>query len=105
MTTQISLKGRAVLAAAVSAMLCVPSTVLAGRYDGLVKGLDEFVGGAASIKRNDSDAFVAVGQNGNRFRMDLTGHGDKPHFHLEVPGAHGRHVDAPGVNHRNYFKE
>ena len=81
------------------------ATAAAGRYDGLVKSLDEFMGSAAAVKRNDTDSFVAMGENGNRFRMDCTGHGDKPHFHLEVPSASGRHSDAPGVAHRNYFKQ
>lgn len=82
------------------------SNAFAGRYDGLVHSIDEFVGGAAAVKRNDGDAFVALGENGNRFRMDYSGHGDKPHFHLEVPGSgNGKHVDAPGTNHRNYFNK
>lgn len=82
----------------------IPAISFAGRYDGLVKNLDEFMGGAAAIKRNDANSFVALGENGNRFRMDYTGHGDKPHFHLEKPSGNGGHTDAPGLNHRNYFK-
>ncbi len=95
-----------VLITSLTLSLISATNVTAGRYDGMVKSLDEFMGGAASIKRNDN-SFVAVGTNGNRFRMDYTGHGDAPHFHLEVPssGDKGGYADAPGVAHRNYFKQ
>lgn len=106
MNTRYSINGMPlVLLASLQLTLLSPSAAHAGRYDGLVKGLDDFMGGAASVKRNDTDGFVALGDNGNRFRMDYTGHGDKPHFHLEVPGSNGKHIDAPGVAHRNYFNE
>lgn len=106
MTVHYSLnKLSAVLASTLVLGSLMASSAYAGRYDGLVKGIDEFMGGAAAVKRNDADSFVALGENGNRFRMDYSGHGDKPHFHLEVPSSNGRHVDAPGVDHRNFFKQ
>ena len=83
----------------------LPTASYAGRYDGIIKHLDEFMGGAAIIKRSDSRGFAAVGSNGNRFRMDYDGHGYPPHFHLEVPKPSGGHMDAPGSQHHNYFKE
>ncbi len=92
-------------AIAVGVLSSLPASAIAGRYDGIVKGIDDFMGSAASVKRNDNDAFVALGDNGNRFRMDYSGHGDKPHFHFEVPSTNGKHVDAPNTQHRNYFKE
>lgn len=76
-----------------------------GRYNGIVRQLDNFMGNGASIKKADEARFVAVGKNGNRFRMDYTGHGDKPHFHLETPRPNGRYKPATGTNHREYFKE
>ena len=93
------------VAIAFGLLATLPTNAIAGRYDGIVKGLDDFMGSAASVKRNDNSAFVALGDNGNRFRMDYSGHGDKPHFHFEVPSANGKHVDAPNTQHRNYFKE
>lgn len=77
---------------------------LAGRYDGLVKAIDDYMGGGAVVKRSDDDSFVLLGENNNRLRMDHSGHGDKPHFHLEELNERGRYKPAPGTDHRNYFK-
>ncbi len=81
------------------------SVVHAGRYDGLVRQLDDFMGGGASIKHSDDTKFVSVGGNGNRFRMDYDGHGDRPHFHLETQRPNGEYGPAPDSSHREYFSE
>jgi len=56
------------------------------------------------VARSDSKGFVAVNKNNTqRFRMDIEGHGDNPHGHLQVyDSKSGRWIDATD-DHRLYF--
>jgi hypothetical protein len=56
------------------------------------------------IKRADQKGLVAMSKDGTRrFRMDLEGHGDAPHGHIEVfDPQRQRWIDAGG-DHRYYF--
>lgn len=73
---------------------------ISAALDSVVKA----IGADARIVRSDSQGFVALSRDGaTRFRMDLGGHGDLPHFHVEKLSPSGKWVDAM-ASHRFYFK-
>lgn len=87
-------------------MLLSSSYATAGRYDGIIKGLDDFMGSGATVVKNDAKSFRAVSDNGNQVRMDYQGHGYKPHAHIETPNPNGgKPLDAPGTPHHIYFND
>jgi hypothetical protein len=67
--------------------------------------VEGFLGKDMVIKRADGKGFVALSKDGTRrFRLDLKGHGDAPHGHIEIFDAkRQRWIDA-GPEHRYYFK-
>jgi len=70
------------------------------------ESVTNFIGVGARVVRHDADAFVAVSQDGlRRFRMDFTGHGDRPHFHLEQRGSSTARFRDATSEHRGYFRD
>lgn len=66
--------------------------------------VESFLGKDMVIKRADAKGFVAVNKNNTRrFRLDLEGHGDTPHAHIEVFDTKRRRWVDAGDQHRYYF--
>ena len=59
------------------------------------------------VKRHDTVGAVFQSKDKLRqFRLDLQGHGDLPHGHLQMRGSvTERFKDSPGVPHRLYFQD
>jgi RHS repeat-associated protein len=81
-----------------------PAKVASSNVQSAASKVEEFLGKDMVVKRADPKGFVGISKDGmRRFRMDLEGHGDAPHAHIEVfDPARQRWIDA-GSQHRYYF--
>ncbi len=76
----------------------------AGRGAQAARSVSKYLGPGFRIVRNDKDGMVALSKDGlRRFRIDKTGHGDKPHAHIEV--KRGKRFKDAGQQHRIYFSD
>ncbi len=66
----------------------------------------DWLGEGYVVKRHDTAGAVFQSKDKLRqFRLDLRGHGDLPHAHLQMRGSvTERFKDVPGVPHRLYFQ-
>ncbi|QOJ00934.1 MAG: hypothetical protein HRU70_10675 [Phycisphaeraceae bacterium] len=87
------------------AKACGGTQSISPRVRSAASKVEDFLGKDMVIKRADNKGFVALNKDGTRrFRLDLQGHGDSPHGHIEIFNPQRqRWVDA-GPEHRYYFK-
>ncbi len=81
-----------------------PATKSIGKLENIAAAIRDWIGSNYKVVRNDDAAMVIISNDaGRRFRMDLGGHGDAPHAHLEE--LRGRRYRDATDEHRLYFKD